>query len=61
LTETDRTHVGFFPFFSSQNLLICTHALLASQVIKGWDEGVMKMSLGEKAILRITSDYGYGR
>uniref|UniRef100_A0A7S1E0P5 peptidylprolyl isomerase n=1 Tax=Thalassionema nitzschioides TaxID=33649 RepID=A0A7S1E0P5_9STRA len=30
------------------------------QVIKGWDEGVMKMSLGEKAILRITSDYGYG-
>jgi FK506-binding protein 1 len=31
------------------------------QVIRGWDEGVMKMSLGEKAILRMTSDYGYGR
>jgi FK506-binding protein 1 len=30
------------------------------RVIKGWDEGVMKMSLGEKAVLRITSDYGYG-
>jgi len=30
------------------------------QVIKGWDEGVMKMSLGEKAVLNITSDYGYG-
>ena len=30
------------------------------QVIKGWDEGVMQMSLGEKAMLRITSDYGYG-
>ena len=29
-------------------------------VIQGWDEGVMKMSLGEKAILHITSDYGYG-
>ena len=29
-------------------------------VIKGWDEGVMQMSLGEKAILHITSDYGYG-
>ena len=29
-------------------------------MIQGWDEGVMKMSLGEKAILRITSDYGYG-
>jgi len=30
------------------------------QVIKGWDEGVMKMSLGEKAKLLISSDYGYG-
>ena len=30
------------------------------QVIRGWDEGVMKMSLGEKSVLRITSDYGYG-
>lgn len=30
------------------------------QVIRGWDEGVMKMSLGEKAVLKITSDYGYG-
>ncbi len=30
------------------------------QVIKGWDAGVMQMSLGEKAMLRITSDFGYG-
>lgn len=30
------------------------------QVIKGWDEGVMKMSVGEKAKLEITPDYGYG-
>jgi len=30
------------------------------QVIKGWDEGVVKMSLGEKAVLKMTSDYGYG-
>jgi FK506-binding protein 1 len=30
------------------------------QVIKGWDEGVAKMSLGEKAKLTISSDYGYG-
>lgn len=29
-------------------------------VIKGWDVGVMKMSLGEKATLAISSDYGYG-
>ena len=30
------------------------------QVIKGWDEGVAKMSLGQRATLRITADYGYG-
>ena len=29
-------------------------------VIKGWDEGVMSMSLGEKAVLTISSDFGYG-
>jgi FKBP-type peptidyl-prolyl cis-trans isomerase len=30
------------------------------QVIKGWDEGVAKMSKGQKAKLTITPDYGYG-
>lgn len=30
------------------------------EVIKGWDEGVMLMSLGEKAVLHSSSDYGYG-
>ena len=30
------------------------------QVIKGWDEGVIQMSVGERATLHITSDYGYG-
>ncbi|KAL2810890.1 hypothetical protein BJX63DRAFT_300499 [Aspergillus granulosus] len=30
------------------------------KVIKGWDEGVQQMSLGEKAILTISSEYGYG-
>lgn len=30
------------------------------RVIKGWDEGVPKLSVGEKAILTITPDYGYG-
>eukprot|EP01115_Flamella_aegyptia_P015196 TRINITY_DN91563_c0_g1_i1.p1 TRINITY_DN91563_c0_g1~~TRINITY_DN91563_c0_g1_i1.p1 ORF type:complete len:120 (+),score=23.53 TRINITY_DN91563_c0_g1_i1:41-400(+) len=29
-------------------------------VIKGWDEGVMKMSLNEKAKLTISPDYAYG-
>ncbi|KZZ98605.1 Peptidyl-prolyl cis-trans isomerase, FKBP-type [Moelleriella libera RCEF 2490] len=30
------------------------------QVIKGWDEGVTQMKVGEKALLDITADYGYG-
>ncbi|KAM0752851.1 FK506-binding protein 1A [Meredithblackwellia eburnea MCA 4105] len=30
------------------------------QVIKGWDEGVPQLSVGEKAKLIITPDYGYG-
>jgi FKBP-type peptidyl-prolyl cis-trans isomerase len=29
-------------------------------VIKGWDEGIMEMSLGEISTLRVSSDYGYG-
>ncbi|KAL4932323.1 FKBP-type peptidyl-prolyl cis-trans isomerase [Aspergillus undulatus] len=31
------------------------------KVIRGWDEGVQQMTLGEKAILTISSDYGYGK
>jgi len=30
------------------------------QVIQGWDKGVMKMSLGERAVLKIPSALGYG-
>ncbi|CAO3636886.1 unnamed protein product [Mucor hiemalis] len=30
------------------------------QVIKGWDEGVPQLSIGEKARLICTHDYAYG-
>ncbi|KAJ7160647.1 hypothetical protein C8R43DRAFT_1177047 [Mycena crocata] len=30
------------------------------KVIKGWDEGVPQLGLGERAILVITHDYAYG-
>ncbi|KAH7031205.1 peptidyl-prolyl cis-trans isomerase fkr-3 [Microdochium trichocladiopsis] len=30
------------------------------KVIRGWDEGVLTMKVGEKATLDISSDYGYG-
>jgi FKBP-type peptidyl-prolyl cis-trans isomerase len=29
-------------------------------VIKGWDEGVLQMKVGEKSRLHMTADYGYG-
>ncbi|KAI8357693.1 FK506-binding protein FKBP12 [Mortierella sp. GBAus27b] len=31
-----------------------------NKVIRGWEDGVPTMSLGEKAILKITPDFGYG-
>ena len=31
-----------------------------SEVIKGWDQGVATMKIGEKAIFTINADYGYG-
>ncbi|MCJ1250389.1 FK506-binding protein 2B [Trapelia coarctata] len=30
------------------------------KVIRGWDEGVPQMTLGEKSILTISHDYAYG-
>ena len=29
-------------------------------IVIGWDEGVLTMSLGERAKLTLTPDYGYG-
>ena len=30
------------------------------QVIRGWDEGVAQMSVGQRALIKIPSDMGYG-
>ncbi|KAK7447376.1 FK506 binding protein proline rotamase rapamycin-binding protein [Stygiomarasmius scandens] len=30
------------------------------KVIKGWDEGVVKLSIGQRAVLTCTPDYAYG-
>ena len=35
--------------------------LLILLVIKGWDEGVMTMTVGEVARITCTPDYGYGK
>ena len=34
--------------------------VLCSQVIAGWDDGVAKMSKGQRAKLTISPDMGYG-
>mmetsp|Transcript_5250 Transcript_5250/g.17032 ORF Transcript_5250/g.17032 Transcript_5250/m.17032 type:complete len:245 (-) Transcript_5250:35-769(-) len=37
-----------------------TFAIGVGQVIEGWDEGVMQMSLGERAVLKVPAAKGYG-
>jgi peptidylprolyl isomerase len=37
-----------------------TFTIGQGKVIKGWDEGVMTMTVGEVARLTCTPDYGYG-
>ena len=37
-----------------------TFTIGLGQVIKGWDEGVAQMQVGEHASLTCTPDYGYG-
>ena len=38
-----------------------TFNLGKGEVIKGWDEGVAKMSLGERAEITCPPDYAYGK
>jgi FKBP-type peptidyl-prolyl cis-trans isomerase len=38
--------------------MIAEKALVVLQVIQGWDEGVAKMSKGQRAKLTISSDLG---
>lgn len=38
----------------------CLRLTRLGQVIKGWDEGVPQLSLGQKANLICTPDYAYG-
>ncbi|PWY66848.1 peptidyl-prolyl cis-trans isomerase [Aspergillus sclerotioniger CBS 115572] len=47
-------------FDSSRGRGVFKTSIGTGRVIKGWDEGVPQMSVGEKAILEISPDYGYG-
>lgn len=50
-TKFDSSHDRNKPF---------TFAIGKGQVIKGWDIGFASMKVGEKALLKIASKYGYG-
>ncbi|KZP33454.1 hypothetical protein FIBSPDRAFT_906808 [Athelia psychrophila] len=39
---------------------VFTTEIGTGKVIRGWDEGVPQLSLGQKAILTASADYGYG-
>ncbi len=59
-------YVGTFPngkvFDSSRERNEPFEFLLgAGQVIKGWDQGVAKLSLGQKVILTCPPDFAYGK
>jgi peptidylprolyl isomerase len=47
-------------FWSTYTTQEFTFQVGVGGVIKGMDEGVLAMSVGEKAELIMTSDYGYG-
>lgn len=48
-------------FDSSRNKPKCFEFKLGmGQVIRGWDEGVARMTLGERAKLTCSPDYAYG-
>ncbi len=47
--------IASIPFLSPR-----IHHLFAGKVIKGWDEGLLEMSVGEKATLTIEPEWAYG-
>ena len=47
-------------FVSLSDFAKLTCVIVAAVDFQGWDEGIIAMSLGEKAVLHISPDYGYG-
>jgi len=52
--------IGGKQFDSSKGREPFSFTIGNGEVIRGWDEGVAKMSLGEIALLRISPEFGYG-
>ena len=58
--ENKLTQLPISSFDSSVGKSDFRTAIGVGRVIRGWDEGVVDMKVGEKATLDITSDYAYG-
>ncbi|KAJ5675705.1 Peptidyl-prolyl cis-trans isomerase, partial [Penicillium macrosclerotiorum] len=58
--EADNHNMGFKFDSSRDRGTPLASPIGVGRLIKGWDEGVPTMSLGEKAILDISPDFGYG-
>lgn len=50
----------FLVVFVSSPKVPFSYNIGQGSVIKGWDEGVMDMGVGERAKLTCTPDYAYG-
>lgn len=60
LKDTSKPDNKGFKFDSSVGKQDFVTKIGVGQVIKGWDEGVPTMKVGEKATLEISYDYAYG-
>jgi len=62
LYDTDAASNNYMgdEFDSSRNRGEFRTQIGVGKVIRGWDEAVVTMSVGEKAILTISGDYAYG-
>ncbi|KKZ65706.1 peptidylprolyl isomerase [[Emmonsia] crescens] len=58
-TATDKYCMGD-EFDSSKDRGEFRTTIGVGRVIRGWDEAVMNMTLGEKSILTISGDFAYG-
>merc|ERR1711962_205954 len=58
--EIETLEAGDGTTFPQPGQRVTCHYVLTLQVIAGWDEGVAKMSRGQRAKLTISADMGYG-